>query len=188
MKIQSLVLGFFLAVVPMANADTAAKDLRGLFLADANEAALDESAINDYATAASLFAAGQAPNVEFLQQKMLVGRCYFSSDPAVGLPTAYLVRTNPSDGSIFEAASVWSMDQAPDYYDKMTFAEVSSSLVKPHDWLKIEFDTAGDSLMLKPNEVMLSKLRQSGQYWVEELSVNQADVLPVYCHYLAMNN
>jgi hypothetical protein len=115
------------------------------------------------------------------------GTLRMASTSPVQVPTAYLVRANPANGGDFQAATVWSPGQDPAFYDGLSYGEVASSLL-PEDWLVATADLTGDSLLLSPTPQVQSRLRVSGQYYVEQLSVANADVLPVLCVYSAMKD
>lgn len=140
-----------------------------------------------YETLGEMFQSGSKPEASKLIDVLWSGRCFEAEAPYKPVNAAYNFRQkrNADVGPLgdnvvtYEAGSIWAPSKAPNYYDEMTVSEVKF----PKYYRAFDLDNSVAIRYGNSSESIISKLRLSGKYLVEELSKSKSDVGPLGDNY-----
>lgn len=130
-----------------------------------------------FETLGELFRSGNLPNINKISNIAWAGRCFLAKSPNEPRNAGYIFRKKRvgqvgpiGDTTIsYEAASYWSLNNAPDYYDPMNLEEVLA--VHQNEIIFKDANTNYNYVEIKLGKIPnnLSQLKVSGQYLVEEI-------------------
>jgi hypothetical protein len=126
-----------------------------------------------FETLGDLFKKGEAPEIEQISNRVWSGRCFEKDQPSTPLNGAYVLRraVNSDVGPIgdrnisYEVASVWSKSSNANYYDEMRLSDFNSQYGRNYRLVVISH-----AIIIKLDSNVISTVKRSGDYLVEELS------------------